>query len=156
MPQILYLLKCACQNHQKGQSRRKPATGGGGIITFPVLGDETPWEPSIPACHSPGQRTMQKRRPQNYCFGNYVFLRICVDLLRVLLCVLLCVYCCVYCCVCIAVCVYCCVCVLLCVCVPIWYLYVSISLSLSLSLARSLYLDFFGYNPGWGINGSGG
>ena len=30
-----------------------------------VLGDETPWEPSIPACHSPGQRTMQKRRPNN-------------------------------------------------------------------------------------------
>ena len=53
--------------------KKKTGDGGAGGIIFggyngsgtTVLGDLTPREASIPACHSPGQCTMQKRRPKN-------------------------------------------------------------------------------------------
>ena len=55
--------------------KKKTGDGGAGGINadggtntdggITVLVDLTPREPSIPACHSPGQCTMQKRRPKN-------------------------------------------------------------------------------------------
>ena len=117
-PQILYLLKWAGRNHQKGQLRRKPATGGQGV--YSRMGYKRFWGMRPPRNHQFQHVTPQanarcrKGDPKTSVLGTTylcVFVSICY--------------------------VYCCVCVLLCVCVPIWYLYVSVSLSLSPPLPSS-------------------
>ena len=81
-PQILYLLKWAGRNHQKGQLRRKPATGGGGTTRMAANGRF--WGMRPPGNHQFQHVTPQanarcrKGDPTTSVLGTTYLCRVCV------------------------------------------------------------------------------